>query len=71
MNNLRWKKFWIKFQGDGRFSKERIKGKDKRQLRKWTIRKLRKIREDNEDFMLDKTAFTKREAAEEALKERE
>lgn len=68
MNNLRWKKFWIKFQGDGRFSKERIKGKDKRHLRKWTIRKLRKIREDNEDFMLDKTAFTKREAAEEALK---
>lgn len=25
MNNLRWKKFWIRFQGDGRFSKERIK----------------------------------------------
>ena len=68
MNNLRWKKFWIKFQGDGRFSKERIKGKDKRQLRKWTIRKLRKMREDNEDFMLDKTAFTKREDAEEEVK---
>lgn len=53
MNKLRWKNFWIKFQGDGRFSKERIKGKDKRQLRKWTIRKLRKMLEDNEDFMLD------------------
>lgn len=68
MNNLRWKKFWIKFQGDGRFSKERIKGKDKRQLRKWTIRKLRKMREDNEDFMLDKTAFTKREDAGEEMR---
>lgn len=50
MNKLRWKNFWIKFQGDGRFSKEKIKGKDKRHLRKWTIRKLRKMREDNEDF---------------------
>ena len=68
MNNLRWKKFWIKFLGDGRFSKERIKGKDKRQLRKWTIRKLRKMREDNEDFMLDKTAFTKREDAGEEMR---
>lgn len=68
MNNLRWKKFWIKFQDDGRFLKERIKGKDKRQLRKWTIRKLRKMREDNEDFMLDKTAFTKREDTGEEMK---
>lgn len=50
MNKLRWKNFWIKFQSDWRFSKERIKGKDKRHLRKWTIRKLRKIMEDNEDF---------------------
>ncbi len=68
MNNLRWKKFRIKFQGDGRFSKERIKGKDKRQLCKWTIRKLRKMREDNEDFMFDKTVFTKREDAGEEMK---
>ena len=68
MNNLRWKKFRIKFQADGRFSKERIKGKDKRQLRKWTIRKLRKMREDNEDFMFDKTVFTKREDAGEEMK---
>lgn len=45
MNNLRWEWFWIKFQGDGRFPKERIKGKDKRFLRKWTLRKLRKLRE--------------------------
>ena len=48
MNNLRWRWFWVKFQGDGRFSKERIKGKDKRYLRKWTIRKLRKMREQDE-----------------------
>lgn len=53
MNNIRQKKFQIKFQDDRGFSKERIRGKDKRQLRKWTIRKLRKMLEDNEDFMFD------------------
>lgn len=50
MNKFRWKYFWVKFQGDGRFPKERIKGKDKRWLRKWTIRKLRKMKEDGEEF---------------------
>lgn len=45
MNHLRYKTFWIDFQGDGRFPKERIKGKMKRWLRKWTLRKLRKMRE--------------------------
>ena len=39
MNKLRYKWFWIDFQGDGRFPKERIKGKDKRNLRKWTDKK--------------------------------
>lgn len=39
MNNLRYSTFWFDFQGDGRFSKERIKKKDKRFLRKWTSRK--------------------------------
>lgn len=39
MNKLRYKSFWIDYQGDGRFPKERIKGKDKRLLRKWTNRK--------------------------------
>lgn len=39
MNKLRYKNSWIDFQGDGRFPKERIKGKDKRFLRKWTKRK--------------------------------
>lgn len=38
MNKLRYKHFWIDFQGDGRFPKERIKGKDKRLIRKWTKR---------------------------------
>ena len=38
MNKLRYKYFWIDFQGDGRFSKERVKGKDKKLLRKWTAR---------------------------------
>lgn len=33
MNNFHWKTFWIKFRDNGRFSKERIKGKDKRYLR--------------------------------------
>lgn len=39
MNKLRYKNSWYDFQGDGRFPKERIKGKDKRLLRKWTDRK--------------------------------
>ena len=39
MNKLRYNTFWYDFQGDGRFLKERIKGKDKRLLRKWTARK--------------------------------
>ena len=40
MNKYRYKSFWIDFQGDGRFPKERIKGKDKKLLRKTTIKKL-------------------------------
>ena len=39
MNRLRYKWFCVDFQGDGRFPKERIKGQDKRLLRKWTDRK--------------------------------
>lgn len=39
MNKLRYKFFWIDFQGDGRYPRERIKGSDKRRLRKWTARK--------------------------------
>ena len=39
---LRWSTSWIDLRGDGRFPKDRIKGKDKRYIRKWTLRKLRK-----------------------------
>jgi hypothetical protein len=42
MKKLRYKHFYVDFQGDGRFTKERIKGKDKKFLRKWTIHKLYK-----------------------------
>lgn len=45
INKLRYPNSWIEFKGDGRFPKERIKGKDKRNLRKWTIRKIRKLSE--------------------------
>lgn len=52
MNKYRYKTFWIDFQGDGRFKRERIKGKDKRILRKYTIKKLTKDseKESLEDF---------------------
>jgi hypothetical protein len=34
--NIRWKHDWIDFCGDGQFRKERIKGKAKRHLGKWS-----------------------------------
>lgn len=42
MNKLRYKLSWIDFKGDGMYRKERIKGKTKRWLRKWTARTLYK-----------------------------
>ena len=39
MKKLRYKNAWQDLQGDGRFPKERIKGKNKRFLRKWTARR--------------------------------
>lgn len=39
-SNIRYKNSWIDFQGDGRFPKERIKGKDKRHLGKWSRKKI-------------------------------
>lgn len=42
MNRLRWRHSFIELRGDGRFPKDRIKGRDKRNIRKWTLRKLRK-----------------------------
>lgn len=45
--NIRYKNSWIDFQGDGRFSKERIKGKDKKLLGKWSRNKIYKQIEDS------------------------
>lgn len=45
--NIRYKNSWIDFCGDGRFPKERIKGKDKRLLGKWSRKKIRKEIENN------------------------
>lgn len=42
MMRLRWNHSYVDLRGDGRFPKDRIKGKDKRYIRKWTLRKLRK-----------------------------
>lgn len=38
MNNLRRKGMWYDLAQDGRFKNERIKGKTKRNIRKWTMR---------------------------------
>ena len=42
MTKLRWKWSFVDLRGDGRFPKERLKRKDKRYVRKWTLRKLRR-----------------------------
>ena len=42
MPQLRRKWSLVDLRGDGRFPKERLKGKDKRYVRKWTLRKLRR-----------------------------
>lgn len=41
-SNYRYKHSWIDFCYDGMFTKERIKGKDKRWLRKKSQRAIRK-----------------------------
>ena len=41
-SNWRYKHAWIDFQWDGMYPRERIKGKDKRILRKRSQRKIRK-----------------------------
>ena len=45
MTRLRWAWSDCDLRGDGRFPKDRLKGKYKRYIRKWTLRKLRKERE--------------------------
>lgn len=42
MTRLRWKWSWVDLRGDGMFPKDRLKGKYKRYIRKWTLRKMRK-----------------------------
>lgn len=48
--NIRYKNSWIDLCDDGRFPKERIKGKTKRMLGKWSRKKIRMEmeREQNE-----------------------
>lgn len=41
-SNYRYNLFWVEFCGDGKFWKPRIKGKDKRFLRKKSQRRVRK-----------------------------
>lgn len=41
MTKWRWGWSFVELRGDGRFPKDRIKGKDKRRIRKRTLRKLR------------------------------
>ncbi len=50
MKKLRYKNSGVDFRGDYRFVNERIKGKDKRILRKWTARKLLKEQLKGEEF---------------------
>ena len=45
--NFRYRGFWFDFCGDGRFPKERIKGKDKKLLGKWSRKKQGKWLEES------------------------
>lgn len=47
--NFRYNNSWYKLCGDGRFRKERIKGKDKKLLGKWSRKKMWKNIEVQED----------------------
>ena len=44
-NKLRYRNSWYDLCGDGRFLKERIKGKDKKYIGKWSRKKLAKVME--------------------------
>lgn len=46
-SNFRYKNAWFDFCGDGRFPKERIKGKDKKLLGKWSRKKQEKWLEES------------------------
>ena len=45
--NFRYPGSWYAFYGDGMFSKERIKGKDKKRLGKWSRKKQGKWLEES------------------------
>ena len=47
--NIRYKNSWFDLCDDGRFSKERIKGKTKRWLGKWSRKKIRKEMEREQE----------------------
>lgn len=49
-SNWRYKLFWVDFCGDGMFSKPRVKGKDKRFLRKKSKREVLKDLYKSEDI---------------------
>lgn len=44
-SNFRYNTSWIDLRDDGRFPKERIKGKTKRWLGKWSRKRLREMME--------------------------
>lgn len=41
LNKYRWSMSWIDLCGDGKFEKERLKGKDKKEVRKRTLKKIK------------------------------
>lgn len=45
LNHWRWPCSWYELTKDGKFKTERLKGKDKKQARKRTLRKAKEIQE--------------------------
>ena len=45
LNKWRWHGSWYDLCSDGRYGKERLKGKDKRLARKRTLRKAKEVQE--------------------------
>lgn len=49
INKYRWSHSWYDLCGDGRFKKERLKGKDKRIARKRTLKKIKERMEEEKN----------------------
>lgn len=49
-NHWRYRNSFVEYRGDGRFKKDRIKGKDKRELRKKTLRKFWSEKDNRKNF---------------------